>query len=432
MSHANELHELPLRRIETVSPTLRTVSLVLTVLGAIAFIAALVTDPTRAWRAYHFNWVYFVAIAQGAVLLTVVVTIAKGMWSRPIRRFALAFVAYLPIAFLLMLPILLFGAKHIFPWIEEEPFTNGKEAWLNLPFMSARVVVGLAILFGASIVFAYTALRPDMGLLRDRVPPRLTGFYDRFHAGWRGQEAEEMHAFKRMRTLAPALALLYALFMGLLAWDFIMSLEPHWFSTLFGPFYFMGGFLGGIMATALVAITLRHRMGLQEWILPSTLHDLGKLSFGFTVFWGYLFFSQFIVIWYGLLPLEQKFINDRFAEPYQIIAQLVGAMVFVIPFFGLMGVTAKRTPAIYALFAAISLAGLWLERYLLVYPSIYERDLVFGWQEPGIALLFAGLMLAALGWFLTRVPMFQVWQPMSEIELQGVHTEMGQETADIR
>ena len=189
-----------------------------------------------------------------------------------------------------------------------------------------------------------------------------------------------------------------------------------------------------LMATAIVAISLRDRLDLHEWIGYSTLHDLGKLGFGFTVFWGYLFFSQYIVIWYGLLPHEQAFVVHRFMPPFRIIAQLVGLFLFVIPFFGLMGVTAKRTPGIYALFACISLFGLWLERYLLVYPSLWigAEELPFGWQEPGLFLLFAGLFLAAISFFLTRVPLFQVWQPLSELELQGVEVPERELTSGSR
>jgi hypothetical protein len=424
VSHASELHDMPARRIEAVGAGLRIAIPALVLIGAVAFAAALFVDATRAWRAYYINWLFVMSIAQGGFMLAVVTSIAKGLWSRPIRRIALAHVAFLPIAFVAVLPILIWGAPHIWPWIEY-PLYNGKEVWLNRPFMTARTIFGLVLLFGISLAFAYTALRPDMGLMRERVPPRLGGMYNWFSRNWRGQEAEETHAYRRLLVLGPATALMYALVMGVLSWDFVMSLEPHWFSTLIGPYFFMGAILGGTMTTALITITLRDRVGLGNWILPSTLHDLGKLAFGFTVFWGYMFFSQFIVIWYGLLPWEQEFIIHRFVPPYRIIAQLVGVLLFVIPFFGLMGVTAKRTPAIFATFACLSLLGLWFERWLIVYPSLWigADVLPLSWQEPGLLLLFAGLYLAAVTFFLTRVPTFQVWQPLGEMELQGIALE---------
>ncbi|CAN5888206.1 polysulfide reductase NrfD [soil metagenome] len=432
MSHATETHDMPARRIEAVGDGLRTAIIALIVVGAIAFVAALLVDESRAWRAYYINWLFITSIAQGGFMLAVVTSIAKGVWSRPIRRIALAHSAFLPIAFVAVLPILIFGAPHIWPWIDH-PLQTGKEAWLNWPFLTARTLFGLALLFGVSLAFTYTALRPDMGLMRDRVPPRLQGMYGAFSRNWRGQEAEELHAYRRLLVLGPAAALIYALIMGVLAWDFVMSLEPKWFSTLIGPYLFMGAILGGAMTTALITIALRHRAGLGNWILPSTLHDLGKLCFGFTVFWGYMFFSQYIVIWYGLLSWEQEFIINRFVPPFRTIAQLVAVLLFVVPFFGLMGVAAKRTPAVFATIASISLLGLWLERWLLVYPSLWigAEDLPLSWPEPGLLLLFVGLYLAAISFFLTRVPTFQIWQPLSEIELQGIAVQERSMTGDL-
>lgn len=424
MAYATDSNELPARRIEAVHAGLRTGIIALLALGLVLFVVALFVDQTRAWRAYYINWLFTFSIAQGGFMLAVVTSIAKGLWSRPIRRIALAHVAYLPVAFLTVLPILFVGAEHIWPWIEH-PLYNGKEVWLNQPFLIARTIFGLLLLMGVCLAFAYTALRPDMGAMRDSVPARLRGLYDASARNWRGQEAEELHAHRRLAVLGPATALIYALVMGVLSWDFVMSLEPHWFSTLIGPYFFMGAILGGTMTTGLIVITLRHRLGLHNWILPSTLHDIGKLAFGFTIFWGYMFFSQFIVIWYGLLPHEQEFVIHRFVHPFRLIAQMVGVLLFVVPFFGLLGVAPKRTPALFGTFAVISLIGLWLERYLIVYPSLWIDTvrLPLSWQEPAMLIPFAGLYLASITFFLLRVPIFQMWQPLSEIELQGLHVE---------
>jgi hypothetical protein len=404
---------------------------IMLLLGVAAFVTALMIDPSRAWRAYHFNWIYFTLMAQGAVLLAVIVTIAKGMWSRPIRRMALAFVAFLPIAYVLMLPIVTVGAEHIFPWMQDAVH---KEAYLNQPFLIVRHVVLLGVLFGLSLTFAYWALRPDLGLLRDRAPEHLRGMYGRMTRNWRGQEAEELLAHRRLSAIAPATAIAYAVALGVVGWDFVMSLEPYWFSTLIGPYVFMGGFLSGLMALAIMVILFLRAHDLYDYILPTTFHDLGKLCFGFTVFWAYLFYSQFIVIWYGMLPFEQAFINHRFDEPFKLISILVGLMVFVIPFFGLMGVKPKKTTSIFMTFAIISLVGLWLERYLLVYPSHYfdAPSLPLGWIEIGMALPFAALLLGSITFFMTRFPMFQLWIPQSEIELEGIDVPAGAPGEDDR
>jgi len=182
----------------------------------------------------------------------------------------------------------------------------------------------------------------------------------------------------------------------------------------------MGAFLGGIAATALVTTILRRTLGLEDVILPGNYHDLGKLHFAFNIFWTYLFWAQFIVIWYGLLPNEQRFVIHRFASPNGAMALIVLFCLFIVPFFGLLGVKPKRTPAILAFFNIVVLIGLWIERWLLIYPSWYPRTKVWlGWQELGVGLAFAGLLVASLAWFASRFPVLQLWRPVAELELLG-------------
>ncbi len=421
MSHgARELPVLPARRLEAVPSALRLGSLILIGIGLLAFVGALLTDPSRAWRAYHFNWLYFTSIAQGAVTLAAAVTITRGLWSRPIRRIALGFVAFLPVAYLLVIPILLFGTHHIFPWVDH-PVVK-KAAYLNVPFLSARTLVLLGALVLLDLIFAYWSLRPDIGLVLDEAPERLRGLYARFTRGYRGQEREEVRSYQKLARLAPLLGITWALAFGVLAWDFVMSLEPHWFSTMIGPYFFMGGFLGGIAATTMACIFYALRGGQDDVIHPTNFHDLGKMLFGFCVFWAYLFYSQFIVIWYGLLPIEQDWLIHRLNATFEPIMVTVVCGLFLFPFFGLLGVAPKRTPRVLLLFAGIVLTGLWFERYMLVYPSLYigVGNIPMNWQEVGIGLGFLGLVLSCLTWFATRFPLFQMWQPMSEVELMGV------------
>lgn len=424
MSHEiRELKSYPVRRFEGIPRGFLIGAGVLVLLGVIAFALTVAGDADRAWRAYLFNWIFFAGIAQGAIILGVIVTIAKGVWSRPIRRVALSFVAFLPIAYLLLFPpILIWGADHIFPWIHHlpEPIA-GKAAYLNMPFLTARNFLALGVLLILSLLFAYWALRPDAGHARDAGHAG----YDRLMRGWRGQEAEELRAHHKLSVLSPVLALVYALAWSFVAWDLVMSLDPHWFSTLFGPYVFMGAFLGGLAVTILFTLFYRNRLSLHEYIEGANLHDIAKLTFAFCVFWAYLFWAQYIVIWYGNLPLEQIFFVNRLRDPYQTLTITVFFMMFVVPFFGLLGVKPKKTPAILGVFAGIILLGLWFERFILVYPTLYPGadTLMLGLPEIGIALGFAGLFVAASLWFAARYPILQVWQPASELELMGVEVE---------
>ncbi len=421
MSHdIGELKEYPVRRLDGLPRGVMIVAALLLGVGALLWVLGLMADPQRAWMAYTYNWIYFAGIAQGAVLLAAIVSLTRGVWSRPIRRVALSFVAFLPIAYVILFPpILIWGAGYIFPWLHED--IGGKAAYLNMPFLATRHILGLATLLVLSGLFAYWQIRPDARLAKDR---GWTGF-ELLTRDWRGQEQEEERAHRRMTVFAPALAITYAVAFGLVGIDFVMSLDPHWLSMLIGPYVFMAAFLGGIAATAVLTLLYRRRLSLHEYMAGNNLHDLGKLFFAFSVFWAYLFWSQYIVIWYGNLPHEQIFLVHRLEPPYRLLSVLVLFTLFVIPFFGLLGVKPKKAPGVMGTIAGLSLLGLWLERYMLIYPTLYPdvEAVVFGLTEVGIGLAMLGLLIGALAWFGSRFPMLQVWQPATERELLGVAVE---------
>src|SRR2546426_11610298 len=160
------------------------------------------------------------------------------------------------------------------------------------------------------------------------------------------------------------------------------------------------------MALAVLTIALRRRMRLEQLVSEKQLHDLGKLCFGFTVFWAYLMWSQYLVIWYGNLPEETYFIFHRLMGPWRRVGVWVFLLVFVIPFIGLLGVKPKRYPPTFLAFALISLVGIWLERYLEVVPSINGgAGPAIGVPEIGVTLFFGGLFLPSMGLFAPRYPM---------------------------
>ncbi|SVB30348.1 uncharacterized protein METZ01_LOCUS183202, partial [marine metagenome] len=208
--------------------------------GLAGFIFSLSNDPDRAWQSYVSNWLFFTNVAMGAMLLSVVTWITKSKWNWSVRRVSLAFVAFLPFSFLMLLPMLGLGDS-FFPWIaamEVDPIVQKKAAYLNMPFLVTRNVLGAMVLFGTSLYFAYLALRPDMGLTKDesaRAPDLGRSVWrERLTQGWLGQEVEEVNSYRRMTTLAPVFVILYAVVMSIFSYDWVMSLEPHWFSTMMG------------------------------------------------------------------------------------------------------------------------------------------------------------------------------------------------------
>ena len=423
MAHIDMPADVPVRYL----PRSKNASMLaggLFLVGLAAFVIRLGQDPDSAWINYVTNWLYFTSISIGGVLFAVVTWITKAKWNWSMRRVSQSFAAFLPISFLLLIPMLLFLREGYFPWIEmmaTDPIVQKKAAYLNIPFLAARNVVGLLLLFGVALYFVYHAVRPDMGLVRGAEGGDLAraAWRERLTQGWMGQEQEEVNSYKRMTTIAPAFVIAYALVMSIVVYDWVMTLEPHWFSTMIGPWFFMGAFWGGIACTALWSLYLRNQhddfknhIGLQQ------RHDIGKLAFAFTVFWTYLFFGQYIVIWYGKLPWEQAWMVRRSDPaswgPYSL---LVIVLCFVVPFAGLLGRKAKMKPKLLAFFTSVIVLGLWLERYGMLAPSLWhEGDPIFSIWQPLIGCMFLGLYLGAVRWFLSTFPAMQIWQPMVDAE----------------
>jgi len=421
--HIHIPHEIPVRHLERSSGA-AVVCGAMFVVGLLAFVVRLSADPTQAWVSYVSNWLYFTSVAMGAVMVAVTTTIVKARWNWSVRRVSIAFAAYLPVAFVLFLPMLLGVREEYFHWITEmasDPILQNKQAWLNVPFLVTRNLVGVLFLFGGALAFAWLAVRPDLDLARAAAgdDPARARWRERLTSGWLGQEHEEARSFRRMNTMAPALVGLYAVVMSMLVFDWAMSLEPHWYSTLLGGWFFMGAYWSGFAVTAVAMVWVRGQhtdfhgaMGLQQ------RHDLGKLSFGFTVFWAYLFWSQYIVIWYGKLPWEQAWMIHRLDAPWGPLSALVLVLCFVVPFAGLLGRAPKLKPALLATFTGVILTGLWLERYMLIAPSLHtEGAPIFSVWHPLITLLFLGPFLYSVRWFLSTFPVIQVWQPLSLPEM---------------
>jgi hypothetical protein len=407
------------------------VGLGLAILGLIFFLRALGDDASahRAWHLFQVNWVYFTGLAGGSVAIAAVHKVVNARWSGLVLRFAEASVAFFPISLVGLLLIFTVGYHHIYGHMEEVLPTlgPGKRWWLSHGVMFARLLVGLTALYWVGWRLVRSDMLPDMLVARGVATGRRRSVFERMTAGFDGSEGTLEQNDRRLRRLGPVYVVLYALVFTAVAFDAMMALQPHWFSNLFGGWYFMGSFLGGHMLLALMMIYGGRHIGIADLISPKQRHDLGKLCFGFTVFWTYLMWAQFQVIWYGNLPEETGFVFSRLWGDWVPVARLVFLGMFVVPFIGLIGVAPKKARATLGMFAAISLVALWLERYILVVPSVTQLEgPAFALPELGATLLFAGLYLLAYALFARTFPM--VSPRLAEITL---YREVGHHGVEI-
>ncbi len=396
----------------------------LTLVGLGLFGWALTQGHTaRAWQLFHVAWLYFTGLAGGAVAIVAVHKVTHAKWSGLILRYAGAAVAFFPVSFLGFLLIFTVGYPHIFP--EFHDLGHGKELWLSYPWMFTRLFIGLGGLFLLGWKLVRTDMVPDVYDAKDLVSDGRAATYAKMAEGYDGSEAAEQKVKTLVHRLAPAYIVLYAIVFSLVAFDMIMALQPHWFSNLLGAFYFMGSFLGGHMLLVYLTFFGAVATGTWAFVSPHQRHDLGKLCFGFSVFWAYLMWSQFLVIWYGNLPEETGFVFARLWGPWRPVGTAVFLGMFIIPLFGLLGVGPKKFPPTLGLFAAISLVALFLERYLLVLPSVtLEHGPVFGTPEIGPLVLLLGAFLLVYGLFGNRFPMVSPRAALLTIEREIHHAEV--------
>jgi Ni/Fe-hydrogenase subunit HybB-like protein len=359
-------------------------ALVLVGLGAFLF-QVLGQHPEKAWQAYLVNFILWSAIAQGGLLFSVVLHVTKARWGRPLQGLSEAFAAFFPISFVLFL-LLFPGRAYIFPWLGAD--LHGKEGWLTIPFLFSRDAAGLLILYGLGFAYFYFGLKLKRSLREATEEQR---------EAWRN----------RMSVIGVLYIMAYALVLSLLAFDLVMSADPQWISTLFGPYAFVKAFYMGLGGLIIVAAIVHLRHGEASSLNPSHFHDLGKLFFGFCMLWADFFYCQFLVIWYGNIPEETNYIIQRtMTLPWSRLAWVSFIMSFVIPFLTLLNRQVKTNHRFMIGLCSLVLVGIWLEHFLLLGPALSPKadSLPMGIMDVLITLGFLGLMAMVVRFALHRFP----------------------------
>ena len=337
---------------------LKTISIALAVFGLVVFLIGLFVQPDRVWQALLVNWLYFTSISSAGVMFVAVQRITTARWSRPIIRFLEGYVAFLPVAFILILLILFVGRHHIFWWSNHAPTIHEKAVWLNPPFFLTRVIAVYLIITSLSVWYIYTSVRLDVGILPEGGAKWARGLRERMRRGFR-DERRELHSTHSLQgKLAVFLGFAFVFGWIVLAWDLSMSLDPYFQSTMYGWWFFMGGWVASLASWTIIVMAWRRYLNRYDLIQDKHFHDLGKLCFAFTAFWGYLTFGQYLVIWYGNLGEETHWMRLRLIEGWRIPTLIGVGLMFVLPFFGLLSRAAKVFLPTMVLFATSTVIGL--------------------------------------------------------------------------
>lgn len=379
MGTHNHHHDYNFSERYNFAGTAKIVSLVAIVVGVATIAYGLLTDG-NAMRTYSnllLMGYYFTCVCAAAAFFVALQLVTQSGWSAGMIRIPQAMSSILPIASILLFIIMVLGIyTHTLyhHWTAEgltdpespnyDALVAGKQAYLNVPFFLIRQIVFM----GSYSIFAFILAK--------------LSYKEDLDGG--------LNSYKRGFKLSALFLVIFGFTTPIWSMDTVMSLEAHWFSTMFGWYNFAAMWVSGLCAITVILILLR-KAGYMAWVNENHLHDLGKLIFGFSIFWTYVWFAQFMLIWYSNIPEETVYFYKRWEPEYKPWFWLNIIINFVAPLLLLMDRDVKRKQNIMLAVCILLLLGHWLDYYLMVMPGTVETDRGFGILEIGTAIGFTGL-----------------------------------------
>jgi len=348
--------------------------------GALGLAATQEHGWGRLLETYLVSFSLFLALTLGALFFVMLQHITRAGWSVVVRRIAEAIARNVWLMAILVIPLVL-GMHHLYHWshLEEaahDPLLAGKSGFLNPSFFVIRLVIYFLIWGGLAWFFHRSSTRQDATF-----DPKLT--------------------LRMERDAGPGLAV-FALSANFAAFDLLMSLDPHWFSTIFGVYYFAVSVVCFFAVMPKILVGLQWKGVIARSVTVEHFHDLGKLLFAFVVFWAYIAFSQYMLIWYGNIPEETEWFLKRQTGDWALVSLALLVGHFVIPFLVLVSRAVKRRPRLLAIAGGYMVVMTWLDLYWLVVPEFSPGEARFGLIDIFCFLGLTGVYAVALAFGLKR------------------------------
>ncbi|WP_396192306.1 quinol:cytochrome C oxidoreductase [Flavobacterium sp.] len=353
----------------------------------------------KPWAALYVACIFFLLISMGVLAFYAIQQVAQAGWSPVLFRVMQGITAYLPygsVIFFILLLLSGFHVNHLFVWMKEgvdvvghenyDKLIAGKTGYLNVPFWLIRAAI---FLIGWNL---YRHLSRKNCLAQD--------------------EANDNLFYKKNFKLSAAFLVFFIVSESIMAWDWIMSVDPHWFSTLFGWYVFASFFVSGITTISMVTLYLKSK-GYLENVNSSHIHDLSKFMFGISVFWTYLWFSQFMLIWYSNIPEEVTYFITRIKD-YNLLFFGAVALNFLFPILVLINTDFKRVAGIVVFAGIIILFGHYIDFFNMIMPATVGDQWFIGVSEISSLLFFLGLFIFVVFNALTKVPLTPKRNPFIE------------------
>jgi len=358
---------------------------------AVSGLLAMLEDGgwSRFLHSYLVAFCFFLSLSLGALFFVGVQHLTHAGWSVVVRRVAEAIALNVVLLAALAVPLLV-GIPALYPWSDPEvvahsPLVAGKVGFLNTPFFVVRIVAYFVIWIGLAVAFHRTSVSQD--------------------------RSGDVNLTHRMQLMSGPATVLFALTTAFAGFDLLMSIEPEWFSTMFGVYFFAGAMVGffALMPVVILLLQLTGRMVVA--VTTEHYHDMGKFLFAFVVFWAYIAFSQFMLYWYANLPEETHWYMMRHRDGWLLPAGFLIVGHFVLPFMGLMSRWVKRNRILLAMGAVWVLCVHWFDLYWLVMPSVDSLRVPLHLLDLSTLVGIGGLFVAATAIHLSRASLVPVKDP---------------------
>jgi len=366
-------------------------ALIIGIIGIAGCVVGFFVDRGHFFHSYLTAYAFWLTIGLGGLFFTMLHHLTNATWSIVLRRISENVMMTLPLLAILFIPIIA-GIGELYHWshhdvIANSPVLQAKSSYLNTGFFIIRAVLYLGIWLFLARGLYRTSLAQDKEHTESQLP--------------------------RLKKLSAPGMLLFAFTVTFAAFDWLMSLNAHWYSTAFGVYIFSGSLLSALAFITLVTIFLRERGYLSNLITLEHYHDLGKLLFAFTVFWGYIAFAQYFLIWYANIPEETIWYRVRW-DNYRFLSLLIVFGHFVIPFVALISRGAKRNLTVMKIMAIWLLLMHWADLYWVVMPNHPGHALQSVWIDIAAVIGIGGLALWFFARRMTSTPLIPVNDPRLE------------------
>jgi len=356
-----------------VSKTFRIITLTFIFIGICAFLFGLISDPKRTWANYLIVNYYFLSLALGGTFFLVIQSISQSGWSAGFRRVPEAMMAYIPFAAVFFL-LLFFGINDLYHWSHKEavpldPLLQHKSPFLNAPFFFARMIIYFALWIILTRILRKTSIRED------QADP--------------ANQEKILMLFSKNELYSKIFIFVFAITFSLSAVDWIMSVDVHWYSTIFALKNLVASFLHGVSILTLIIFIL-YKRGYFPFLNEYHLHDLARYIFMLSIVWGYFWFAQFMIIWYGNIPEETVYYYVRWQEGWKTLFFLEIILNWAIPFLILLPVKTSRNMTVITAVIFFLIIGQYLDLFVQIIPGTTGL-LKFGLIEGGLFLGYAGL-----------------------------------------